>query len=147
MVKEGNDMGQVVVITGLADGMGREVAVRLARSGDLVAGFDVDAEKLKTLSEELQKIGGNHYLLPLDITNRPGILQFRDEVLKRYGQPNTVMSNVGIGFFGPFEEVSLEAALKCFEINIIGAASIFQAFLPAMRKAGKGGSLLPCLHW
>jgi short-subunit dehydrogenase len=74
----------------------------------------------------------------MDITNRPGILQFRDEVLKRYGQPDTVMSNVGIGFFGPFEEVSLEAALKCFEINVIGAASIFQAFLPSMRKVGKG---------
>jgi short-subunit dehydrogenase len=131
-------MAQVVVITGLADGMGREVAVRLARSGDTVAGFDVDESKLVSLKEELQKIGGNHYLIPLDITNRPGILQFRDEVLKRYSRVDTVMSNVGIGFFGPFEEVSLEAALKCFEINIIGAAAIFQAFLPSMRKAGKG---------
>lgn len=141
MVKEGNDMGQVVVITGLADGMGREVAVRLARLGDTVAGFDVDETKLSSLIEELRKIGGNHYLIPLDITNRPGVLQFRDEVLKRYGRVDTVMSNVGIGFFGPFEEVSLEAALKCFEINIIGAASIFQAFLPSMRKAG-GGKLI-----
>jgi short-subunit dehydrogenase len=49
-----------------------------------------------------------------------------------------VLSNVGIGFFGPFEEVDLEKALKCMEINIIGTAAIFQAFLPSMRQNGSG---------
>jgi len=49
-----------------------------------------------------------------------------------------VLSNVGIGFFGPFEEVDLEKALKCLEINVIGTAAIFQAFLPSMRQNGQG---------
>jgi short-subunit dehydrogenase len=54
---------------------------------------------------------------------------------------DTVISNVGIGFFGPFEEINLEKALKCLEINVIGAAAIFQAFIPSLRKAG-GGKLI-----
>lgn len=134
-------MGQVVVITGLADGMGREVAKILARAGDTVAGFDVSAEGIASLEKELGEISGTagkHYLVPLDITDRPGIRRFRDEVLAKYGRVDTVLSNVGIGFFGPFEEVSLEAALKCLEINVIGAAAVFQAFLPALRGQGKG---------
>ncbi len=134
-------MAEVVVITGLAQGMGREVARILAKAGDNVAGFDVDREGLGSLQRELQEIGGDHLLIELDITDRPGILKFRDQVLEKYGRVDIVLSNVGIGFFGPFEEIDLENALKCLEINVIGAAAIFQAFIPSMREAG-GGKLI-----
>lgn len=132
-------MNQIVVITGLAQGMGREVAKMLAARGAAIAGFDMDPEGIESLKAELDRVGARHYLVPLDITDRPGILEFRDEVLKRFDRVDTVLSNVGIGFFGPFEEVVLEDALKCLEINVIGAAAIFQAFLPSMRErlAGK----------
>ena len=132
-------MDQVVVITGLAQGMGREVAKMLAARGETIAGFDRDPEGIESLKAELDRVGADHHLVPLDITDRPGILEFRDEVLKRFDRVDTVLSNVGIGFFGPFEEVVLEDALKCLEINVIGAAAIFQAFLPSMRerRAGK----------
>ncbi len=131
-------MAQTIVITGLADGMGRDVAKLLAQSGDSIAGFDVDEKGISSLREELAKIGGEHLLATLDITDRPGILKFRDQVLQKFGKVDTVLSNVGIGFFDPFEEVNLEKALKCLEINVIGAAAIFQAFLPTLRKQGKG---------
>jgi len=134
-------MGQVVVITGCADGMGREVAKMLASAGNSIAGFDVDAKGIETLAGEFKDLGGDHFLMPLDITNRPGILAFRDAVLKKYGRVDTVLSNVGIGFFGPFEEIDLEKAFKCFEINVIGAAAIFQAFIPSLRAQG-GGKLI-----
>ncbi|MBU2510137.1 SDR family NAD(P)-dependent oxidoreductase [bacterium] len=131
-------MGEVIVITGLAQGMGKEVAKMLAESGDSIVGFDMDAKSVEELRGELDAIGGKHYLEVLDITDRKGILGFRDRVLKKFGKVDTVLSNVGIGFFGPFEEVDLEAALKCFEINVIGASAIFQAFIPCMREARKG---------
>ncbi len=131
-------MGQVVVISGLAQGIGREVAKLLAESGDIVAGFDVDGEAIGTLQEELKGSGSECYLTTLDITDRPGILKFRDEVLGRFGRVDTVLSNVGIGFFGPFEEVDLEAALKCLEINVIGASALFQAFIPTLRNQRSG---------
>lgn len=131
-------MGQVVVITGCADGMGRHVAKMLAEAGHSVAGFDVDSGGITSLEKELAKIGGNHLLETIDITDRPAILKFRDKVLARYGHVDTVLSNVGIGFFSPFEEVNLEKALKCLEINVIGAAAIFQSFIPSMRERRSG---------
>ena len=131
-------MNQIVVITGLAQGMGREVAKMLAARGAAIAGFDMDPEGIESLKAELDRVGARHHLVPLDITDRPGILEFRDEVLKRFDRVDTVLSNVGIGFFGPFEEVVLEDALKCLEINVIGAAAIFQAFLPSMRERRTG---------
>jgi short-subunit dehydrogenase len=134
-------MKKTIVITGLGDGMGRHVAAIMARKGYAVAGFDVDGAAVDSLKKELGKVGGDHHLVAMDITNRKGILKFRDDVLKKYGKADIVLSNVGIGFFGPFEEIDLEKALKCLEINVIGAMAIFQAFIPSMRKAG-GGKLI-----
>ena len=74
-------MGQVVVITGCADGMGRHVAKMLAASGHSVAGFDVDAGGIASLARELKDIGGDHALEAIDITDRPAITAFRDQIL------------------------------------------------------------------
>ncbi|MFZ5571048.1 MAG: SDR family NAD(P)-dependent oxidoreductase [Thermodesulfobacteriota bacterium] len=131
-------MGNVIVITGLAEGMGREVAVMLARSGDTIAGFDMNSAGIAALEQELKSHGNPFYLETMNITDRGGIQRFRDTVLDRFGQVDTVVSNVGIGFFGPFEETDLEKAMKCLEINVIGAAAIFQAFLPSMRLKRRG---------
>jgi len=131
-------MKQTVVITGLADGIGREVAKVLAAEGSSIAGFDVDAASVASLEKELAALGGEHLLRTMDICDRPGILRFRDETLAKFGRVDVVLSNVGIGFFGPFEEVDLEKAARCLEINVIGTAAIFQAFLPHLRAQGKG---------
>jgi short-subunit dehydrogenase len=129
---------QAVVITGLAQGIGREVAKLLARSKVPLAGFDVDPEGIESLKKDLEEAGCDHLLTTLDIADRAGILKFRDAVLDKFGRVDVVLSNVGIGFFGPFEEVDLEKALKCLEINVIGTAAIFQAFLPSMRENRRG---------
>jgi short-subunit dehydrogenase len=131
-------MKQVVVISGLAQGMGREVTKLLAADGHSVAGFDMDDEGIASLTEEISSSTGEHHLITMDITDRKGILKFRDEVLEKYGKVDTVLSNVGIGFFGPFEEVDLEKALKCLDINIIGTAALLQAFIPSMRERRAG---------
>ena len=129
---------QAVVITGLAQGIGREVAKLLARSKVPVAGFDVDEDGIESLKKEFEEAGCDHLLMTLDIADRPGILKFRDMVLEKFGRVDVVVSNVGIGFFGPFEEVDLDKAVKCMEINVIGAAAIFQAFLLSMRENRSG---------
>ena len=129
---------QVVVITGLAQGMGREVARQLASSGASIAGFDIDEPGVASLRQELGEGGGEHLLTVLDVTDRKGILEFRDRVLEGFGRVDVVLSNVGVGFFGPFEEVDLEKVNRCFEINVTGTAAVLQAFLPSMRERRSG---------
>ena len=105
-------MSQTVVITGLAQGMGLEVVRMLAKSGCKIAGFDVEEAGIASLGKELDALGAEHLLEVIDITDRPGILEFRDRVLEKFNHIDIVISNVGIGFFGPFEETDLEKALK-----------------------------------
>jgi len=128
-------MKETIVITGLGQGMGREVAKMLAKQGNTIAGFDIDAGGIESLAEEL---GGGHLLKVVDITDRAKVAEFGKDVLEKFGKVDVLLSNAGIGFFGPFEEVDLEQALKCFEINVLGAAAAIQSFLPSMREAGKG---------
>ncbi|MDD9301441.1 MAG: SDR family NAD(P)-dependent oxidoreductase [Desulfobacter sp.] len=130
-------MNQVVVITGLAQGMGRQVAKMLAQSGDTIAGFDMNQADLDSLSKELTAIGGDHLLEPINILDRDKILAFRDRVMEKYNRVDIVLSNIGIGFFGPFEETDLAKAAQCIEINVMGTAAVFQAFIPAMRENKK----------
>jgi short-subunit dehydrogenase len=131
-------MGQIVVITGCADGMGRQVTNLLAAAGHSIAGFDVDSQGMASLEKELKSSAGDHLLATIDITDRPSVKKFCQQVLDHYGHVDTVLSNVGIGFFCPFEEADLEKAFKCLEINVIGAAAIFQAFIPSMRERRSG---------
>ncbi|GAB2858948.1 SDR family NAD(P)-dependent oxidoreductase [Nocardioides pacificus] len=131
-------MTQRVVISGLADGMGRQTALLLAAKGVSIAGFDLDEAGLKSLADELDELGVQHHLLPLDIRDRAGVRTFGEGVLAKFGHVDTVMSNVGVPFFGPLEEVDLDAALRAFEINVIGAAALFQAFIPSMRERRSG---------
>ncbi len=128
----------VVVITGVAQGMGREVALRLAAAGDTVAGFDIDGPGLESLQAQLDAGGHPSTLATLDVCDRPGILSFRDRVLEAHGHVDTVLANVGIGCFGPFEEIDLERASRCLEINVMGTAAVLQAFLPGMRERRAG---------
>jgi NAD(P)-dependent dehydrogenase (short-subunit alcohol dehydrogenase family) len=129
---------QVVVITGVAQGMGREVARQLASSGVSIAGFDIDEPGVASLRRELEEGGGKHLLTELNVTDRTGILEFRDRVLEAFGHVDVVLSNVGVGFFGPFEEVDLEKANRCLEINVTGTAAVLQAFVPSMRERRSG---------
>jgi len=97
------------------------VASLLARSKVPVAGFDVDADGIESLKKEFEHAGYDHLLTILDVTDRPGILKLRDAVLEEFGRVDAVLSNVGIDFFGPLEELDLDKALRCLEINVIAA--------------------------
>ena len=85
---------QVVVITGIAQGMGREVAKLLAGPETAVAGFDIDATGIDTLKGELETARCVHHLETLDAADRPGILRFKDTVLGRFGRVDVVLSNI-----------------------------------------------------
>jgi len=118
--------------------MGREVALMMAKRGHRICGFDLDAVALQSLGSELDMLSCDHLLRTLDITDAVGLQTFRDDVLETCGSVDTVLSNVGIGFFGAFEELDLDNALQCLNINVLGCARLLQLFIPSMREQKHG---------
>ncbi len=87
--------GQVVVVTGSGQGIGREAALLFARQGAAVVVSDLDAAKSDSVAREIASAGGRAISHPGDVTD-PG---FPDAILKRvveqYGKVTVVVNNAG----------------------------------------------------
>jgi|GEM_PF-159891 len=126
---------------GEARGIGYEVALLLARSGDTVIGFDRDEKGVARLREALAQTGAPHFLSVLDVNDRRGVAKFRDAVLKQFGVVHVVLSNAAVASFGSLEEAMLDEMGRSIQINVMGTAAVLMAFIPSMRRNG-GGRLI-----
>src|ERR1700689_3160926 len=94
-------VGQVVVITGGARGIGRATAAALIAQGARVAIGDIDAPRARHTAVEL---GGGAIGLPLDVTNPDSFEAFLQEVETQLGPLDVLINNAGIMRSGPFIE-------------------------------------------
>ncbi|MEF2074257.1 SDR family NAD(P)-dependent oxidoreductase [Consotaella aegiceratis] len=135
----------IAVITGGASGIGLAAAKRFAGLGMKVCIVDRDEERLKTASGELAALttGGADEVMAVsvDVGDRLAVEALAKSVSQRWGAPNVLMNNAGIGpgsgIFGP------EAAwIEILRINLGGIVNGCQVFGPAMIESGKPGLIV-----
>jgi NAD(P)-dependent dehydrogenase (short-subunit alcohol dehydrogenase family) len=127
--------GKVAVVTGGGRGIGRALAVALAREGCRVAIGDVDAASAAAVARELANgsIG-----LPLDVTDRPGFTAFLDEAERRLGPLDVLVNNAGIMPVAPFEEEDDATAIRVLEIDLHAVIHGCKEAVRRMRPRGTG---------
>lgn len=125
----------VVVITGAGSGIGRALAMRLAReniSGIAIA--DVNAEGLA----ETEKLIGNSDLKitthRVNVADENEMREFADEVFKNHGRVTHVINNAGVALGGLVEDVSLDDMRWLMDINFWGVVYGAKFFLPFLEK-------------
>ncbi len=121
-----------IFITGAASGMGRETAKLFHGKGWFVGAFDVNADGLKTLEQE---IGADNCMIRrLDVTDKrdfdAAVAQFAEQT---DGKMDMLFSNAGIGEGGWFEDVPYEAAMRVVNVNLIGVINSIYAALPLLK--------------
>lgn len=121
-----------IFITGAASGMGRETAKLFHAKGWFIGAYDVNAEGLKGLEQE---IGSDNCIAGrLDVTNKPdfdaAIAAFGEET---GGKMDMLFANAGIGESGWFEDVPYEATLRLIQVNLIGVINSIYAALPLLK--------------
>jgi NAD(P)-dependent dehydrogenase (short-subunit alcohol dehydrogenase family) len=126
--------GRSAAITGAGGGLGRDIALQLAAKGYLVFGTAVSASEVQDLKEAS---GGRVSLTVCDITKPEAVKAWVAGVSEALGNAglNLLISNAGILTPGPLEVLSLDAIRREFDVNVFGALSVMNAFLPALRKA------------
>ena len=147
--------GKVALISGVARGQGRSHAVRLAREGASIIGFDAlsDYESVpfkqatqKDLDETVrlvEKEGGEIVVGRADVRYREQITAVLEEGLDRFGRLDTVIANAGIGINSlPFWEVPERDFKDAIDVNLVGAWQTVSAAVPAMLATGEGGSVV-----
>lgn len=127
-------IGKSAAVTGAGGGLGRDIALGLAEKGYTVFGTALSAEEVKDL---LAQSGGKVSLTVCDITDTSAVRRWANSVDLATGAAglNLLISNAGILTPGPLEVLSLDAIRREFEVNVFGALSVMNAFLPALRQA------------
>lgn len=126
--------GRSAAITGAGGGLGRDIALGLAAKGYIVFGTAMSAAEVQDLKEAS---GGRVSLAVCDITREAAVKAWADGVSDALGDGglDLLISNAGILTPGPLEVLGLDAIRREFEVNVFGALSVMNAFLPALRKA------------
>lgn len=127
-----------ILITGATAGIGRQIAIDLAKKGHRVFATGRREDALASLAEELDGFAID--TLRLDVTDSAAIAQVRDEVERRtdgHGV-DVLINNAGYGQVGPVELVSDADVRKQYDTNVFGLLEVTRAFLPKMRTRGAG---------
>lgn len=84
------------IVTGAASGIGRCIALELARAGALVVGGDIDVDRLQELEVESADLPGKIYGVHLDVANESLVKSFVELAFEKLGYANTLVNNAGI---------------------------------------------------
>jgi NAD(P)-dependent dehydrogenase (short-subunit alcohol dehydrogenase family) len=115
-----------VLITGTSSGLGLGVAERL-----LALGWDV----LGTVRNPAASANVPFETVALDVTDEVAVAALGREVMTRWGRLDALVNNAGHALNGPAEELGAEELRRQLDVNVVGAASVTRAMLPALRVA------------
>jgi NAD(P)-dependent dehydrogenase (short-subunit alcohol dehydrogenase family) len=130
--------GKVAVVTGAGSGIGRALAIDLARRGATVAISDVDATGLAETVKQVRVLGGKVHDARLDVTDRAAVLAYADEIAAEFGAVNLVINNAGIAFTGDIEKMSFDQIERVMDVDFWGVVNGTKAFLPHLIASGDG---------
>jgi len=128
---------KVVVITGAGSGIGRELALRAAGEGALLAISDWNQDGLNE-SVDLLKAAGVRELRSdrVDVADRAAVGEWAAAVAEQFGRVNMVINNAGVTVTGDFEEMSYEDFDWIVGVNLMGVVNGTKEFLPHLIASG-----------
>lgn len=130
---------QNVLITGGSSGLGRRMALQMARRGATLVLWDLDADRLSQVVEELRNATGRPaYGYRCDISNRAAVAATAAQVTREVGPIHILVNNAGIVSGRRFLECSEEQLERTIAVNTLGMFWTCRAFLPEMIAADHG---------
>lgn len=111
------ERGRVVVVTGANEGIGYHLLTSLCDDGYRVVGLDVDGTHLRALqdahSEQVR-------FVECDVTDDADVEAAVEEILDEWGRVDVLVNNAAVFEFAPFEEQTVEATQREFDVNFFG---------------------------
>jgi glucose 1-dehydrogenase len=138
-----NLKGQVALVTGSGQGIGKAVALRLAREGaDIVIDDRRDDSRAEDTRKEVEALGRRAVVFAgdvSDINQDRGLIQFGVEKL---GKIDILVNNAGIEKHAPFVDVTEEQYDAVLHVNLKGAFFVAQAFVRHLRDTNRPGRII-----
>lgn len=129
---------KVAAITGAASGIGRALALELAKDQCDLALADVNEAGLNETADKARALGVKVTTTKLDVSDRDAMHAWADQVVKDHGKVNLVFNNAGVALGNTVEDAKYEDYEWIMGINLWGVIYGTKAFLPYIKQTGDG---------
>jgi NAD(P)-dependent dehydrogenase (short-subunit alcohol dehydrogenase family) len=137
--EEINLPGQVAIVTGGGRGIGRAIALGLAKAGCTVALVARSEDQLAETARQITQLSSRAISVTADVSDPAAVERIVREVEKSLGSVNLLVNNAGVaGPIGPTWETDPDDWWRCLEVNLRGPMLCSRAVLPGMIARGGG---------
>jgi NAD(P)-dependent dehydrogenase (short-subunit alcohol dehydrogenase family) len=130
--------GRVALVTGAGRGIGRSIALALAREGADVAVTARTVPEIEAVAAEVAALGRRTLFVPLDVTDRPGLARTVAAVAGRLGPVEILVNNAGLHGSSPVHRLDEAQWDGILAVNLTAPALLAKLCLPAMYERGWG---------
>ncbi len=128
--------GSVAWVTGGGSGIGKALALELAREGADVAVSGRRQDRLAEVVAQLERLGRRGLAVPCDVTDEAQVEAAVAAVVAGLGRLDVAVANAGYGVTGRFETLTADDWRRQLDVNVIGAFTTLRCALPALREVG-----------
>jgi 3-oxoacyl-[acyl-carrier protein] reductase len=125
---------KVAIVTGAGRGIGRSIALGLARNGARVVLAARTESQLRSVRAEIEALGGAALGIVTDITSEHSVMALIGQTVHQLGRLDIVVNNAGIGAFGPLAEATTEQWDHVMAVNARGTFLVCREAIPYLRQ-------------
>ena len=134
--------GKVALVTGAGRGIGRGIALRLAREGADVALVDVAADGINEVAAEVAEIGTKATVFAADVSDRDAVFAAVEHATEALGGFDVMVNNAGVALVGPIADVAPADIARVWSINVDGVLWGIQAAAAKFIELGRAGKII-----
>ncbi|GGE42142.1 NADP-dependent 3-hydroxy acid dehydrogenase YdfG [Pedobacter psychrotolerans] len=133
-----NIKGKVVAITGASSGMGKAIAIELAKNGAKVVLGARRTEPLEQIVKEIKSTGGEATCAQIDVKNKADLVRLVNITVELYGKLDVIVNNAGVSQLSRIDELDIDGWEEMIDINLKGVLYGMAAAIPIFKKQQSG---------
>ena len=135
--------GKSALISGSSRGIGKGIALEMARAGaDVAVNYFRHRDDGEAVADEIRTMGRRAVVIGADASDRGAVDGMVERTAEELGGPDIVVANAYYSTREPFLEMDVDALRKTYDVSLFGAFHVAQAGARKMTAGGKGGSIL-----